>query len=213
MKNLLVFLFQLLPLFMFAQTNITTIEDPRDGRTYEIIEIGTIKWFRDNLRFETASSYCPNFQKRKSACANGNFYTYQELDEVCPQGWRIPNNIEWSNYFAYRLGDQNGEIIDVKIDTLEGEYLTVNYTDTKDRVNLFGASNPLKLTEFGWVEGNRIKNKMTTTIWVKHSEIEDNRFHVHIGNKNYVFHRHKHNIDDAPKKSRKFMVKCVSGGE
>ncbi|MEM8525280.1 MAG: hypothetical protein AAGG68_11575 [Bacteroidota bacterium] len=88
--------------------------------------------------------------------------------------------------------------------------MTIIYKDRKENVNLFGASNPLSLEEFGWVEGNRVKNKSTTTFWIKHSKIEDDRFHLHIGDDSYIAHTHKHNIDDTPKKTRKFMVKCVS---
>ncbi|MEM8526160.1 MAG: FISUMP domain-containing protein [Bacteroidota bacterium] len=200
MKNLTLLFLSLLPFFSFAQVETQRIQDKRDGRVYETIKIGDINWFKTNLKYETASSHCPNFNKKETDCLSGNFYSYQELDEVCPEGWRIPDAQEWQAYFEYRLRQQGGTLLDIQIDTIQADFLTIIYKDTKEKVNLFGATNPLSLEEFGWVEGNKVKNKSTTTFWVKHSEIEDNRFHLHIGNDSYVAHTHKHDIDDAPKK-------------
>lgn len=57
---------------------------------------------------------------------------------------------------------------------------------------------------------NRIKNKGTMTIWVRHSEVKDDRFHVHIGDNNYIIHTHQHRIDDIPKKIKEIHGKvCI----
>ena len=98
MKNLILSFLCLIPVLVFAQIEIDSIEDKRDGRIYETIKIDGTRWFRDNLKYETVSSYCPNFQRKESDCQSGNFYSYQELAEVCPEGWRIPNEREWKQF-------------------------------------------------------------------------------------------------------------------
>jgi uncharacterized protein (TIGR02145 family) len=184
--------------------------DNRDGRIYKTVRIDNTIWFQDNLMFETAESYFPNNTKKESNCPNGNFYSYKELEYVCPIGWKIPNEKDWEHYFKYRIESQNRSILDVRLDSIYEEYLTVIYRDTTNKVNLLDGLNPLRISDFGWVEGNKIRDWGTTTFWIKNSKIEDKRFHLHIRNGNYTIHRHKHNLDDTKRKSRKFMVKCVT---
>lgn len=210
MKAIAISILFLFPLQLFSQTVLDSLVDTRDGAVYEIAKVGDVLWFKDNLRFETDSSHCPNYARKPDVCANGNFYSYRELDKVCPQGWRIPTDKEWNEYFLGRLEAQKGSISDVVIDTMSGEFLSIQYRDQASRVALFGETNPIGLEELGWVEGKRLRNKQTTTIWVKQTGSRDARFHLHIGNDGYVIHNHRHHIDDKARRSRKFMVKCVS---
>jgi uncharacterized protein (TIGR02145 family) len=186
-----------------------SITDTRDGKRYEIIEIEGLKWFRDNLQFETDLSYCPNFSN-DGDCKDGNFYAYTEIDKICPVGWRIPTDKEFEAYLIYRILQEGGESSDLVIDTLQRKKFSVNYIDSKDKVNLISEGNPLKLQMPGWVEGNKMARSQTVSIWVHHSEIEDEKFHVHITNRNYILHTHNSYIDDTEEKSRKLKVKCVS---
>lgn len=202
--------FIIVPCLMFGQLAVDKMIDHRDGRIYQTVQIDSTIWFLDNLMFETAHSYYPNNTKKVSNCPNGNFYPYKELASVCPDGWRIPNEKDWEQYFKYRIESQNGSLLDVQIDSLNEEYLTVIYRDTTDKVNLLEEGNPLRIAHFGWVEGNKFRDWGTTTFWIKNSQVEDKRFHLHLRNGNYTFHRHQHNLDDTRKKTRKFMVKCVS---
>ena len=186
------------------------IQDPRDSTVYKVVEIGRLKWFQDNLKFQTVLSYFPRLSDDPSKIKEGNFYPYQELDTVCPPGWRIPNQQEWQQYVQERLQSQKGAMEALQVDTLKGEYLAISYTDTSEKVSLFSDENPINLGPFGWIEGKRRKNKETTTIWVRHTDLEDQRFHMHISDHRYIFHTHQHHIDDVPRRSRMFMVKCVS---
>lgn len=183
--------------------------DARDGKVYETVEIGPLKWLRGNLRYETALSYCPNFNKKKRACEQGNFYSHLELDTICPAGWRLPSSTDWQNYFDFLRLSKGVDPGGIQIDTLPENYLSLNFSGFSPDSPLFDTSNPILLGPWGWVEGKKVNKIKTNTLWVKKEDSEDNRFHLHIGNSNLILHTHAHNIDDVPKKTRKFMVKCV----
>lgn len=197
----------------YAQENSALIfdqmTDARDGKVYETVQIGQLKWLRGNLRYETALSYCPNFNKKKRACAQGNFYSHLELDTICPVGWRLPSSTDWQNYFDFLRMSKGANPGAIQIDTLPENYLSINFSGFSPESPLFDASNPILLGPWGWVEGKKVNKIKTNTLWVKKEDSEDNRFHFHIGNSNLILHTHAHNIDDVPKRTRKFMVKCV----
>jgi uncharacterized protein (TIGR02145 family) len=192
-----------------SQQALDTLQDQRDGKKYEIIRIGDLWWLRDNLMYETALSYCPNYSISETDCAHGNFYPYTELDLVCPENWRIPNDTELHAYLRFRMQEQKGALSDLVIDTLQKKNLSLNYRDTSDKVNLMSDPNPLNFKMPGWVEGNKMADSRTVSFWVRHHHEKDPKFHVHLTNQNYIFHTHDSYIDDAPEKSRKLKVKCV----
>ena len=78
------------------------ITDPRDGQTYQIIQIGTQCWFAENLNYETEQSWC--FDDKASNCdIYGRLYTWEAAVNACPAGWHLPTNDEWS-FLAETLG-------------------------------------------------------------------------------------------------------------
>ena len=141
--------------------------------------------------------------------ANGNFYSYQEAQEVCPQDWELPSEEDWRAYFVYILAFQNKASISYKVDTLHEEFVSLVFRDTSETVDLFSNSSPLSLKDIGWVEGRKFRPEGTMSYWIKHTQEEDKRFHVHLRKKNYTMHRHKHHVEDKTRKRRKFMVRCV----
>ena len=96
--------------------------DSRDGQKYKIVQIDEQWWMAENLNFETVNSFC--FNDNPADCDKyGRFYTWaaamdslglwgpngkgcgygvschptESVRGVCPEGWHLPSNEDWSN--------------------------------------------------------------------------------------------------------------------
>jgi uncharacterized protein (TIGR02145 family) len=80
--------------------------DARDGQTYQTIKIGNQVWMAENLNYKTSSgSWC--YDNSSSNCGKyGRLYTWESAKRVCPTGWHLPSDREWSVLTDY-LGDEN----------------------------------------------------------------------------------------------------------
>jgi len=111
--------------------------DPRDNRVYNTIQIGTQCWMSQNLNYgnrvngnqlqlnnSTPEKYCYNNQE--SNCnIYGGLYQWNEIMQytelsgsqgLCPDGWYIPNEQEWSWLVNY-LGGGNTAGGELKVNT------------------------------------------------------------------------------------------------
>ena len=76
--------------------------DRRDGKKYTTAKIGRQTWMAENLKYETASSYC--YAEEKANCAQyGKLYTWEDAKRACPIGWHLPSEAEWST-LVYAVG-------------------------------------------------------------------------------------------------------------
>lgn len=68
-------------------------KDDRDGSVYDIVSVGNLQWFAQNLSWDGAGvSY------RNSKILDkffGRFYTWEEARSACPPNWRLPDNDDW----------------------------------------------------------------------------------------------------------------------
>jgi hypothetical protein len=70
--------------------------------------------------------------------------------------------------------------------------------------------NPLNFRPSGWVQGNKFKLiKEGLTFWLRNDQTIDSTWHTHAYNNRLVNHSHDHHIKDKPRKTRKFVVRCV----
>ena len=85
-----------------------TFTDPRDGIEYDIVTVGKLQWFAQNLAW-AGSGYSyqdsPDVDK-----IFGRFYTWNQATDgisatglgtgpqgVCPEGWSVPTNADWED--------------------------------------------------------------------------------------------------------------------
>ena len=77
--------------------------DERDSQKYKIFEANGLWWMAQNLNFESQDSWCYDFQN--SNCEKwGRLYIWNAAVKVCPDGWHLPNDQEWSNLIIYYGG-------------------------------------------------------------------------------------------------------------
>ncbi|MEM6317860.1 MAG: FISUMP domain-containing protein [Bacteroidota bacterium] len=180
---------------------VDTIVDERDGNTYPIAKVDTLWWFTENLRYATADSYFPNFNKKKEQIASGNFYFNNRLATACPEGWRIPTAEEWAIAVAKIFQTDK-----IRREKVAHNTSLIYQFDKPDSLN-FRKANFLNIKRYGWVQGNKFNYQGGTTYWL--NEANDPYLHLHFGLDGFSAHTHKHHIDDKPRKRRKFLIRCV----
>jgi len=96
MKNTSTMLSALL-LMLLALTSCDTFTDPRDGKVYSKVRIGSQVWMADNLAYkpETGSVAPLSPESENYVQAYGYIYDWNTASRVCPQGWHLPSNEEW----------------------------------------------------------------------------------------------------------------------
>ncbi len=98
---------------LIIATNTGVFKDPRDGKTYDIVNIGDQVWFAENLNFEVPDSWWFD-NDPANGDVYGRLYTFEAALAACPPGWHIPTDEEWKDLEMF-LGmsqleaDQAGE--------------------------------------------------------------------------------------------------------
>jgi uncharacterized protein (TIGR02145 family) len=114
MKSLITTLFlSIISLTSFSQEK-GTFKDPRDGKEYKTIKIGTQWIMAENLAYKPANG---NYWACNSDPGNvskyGYLYDWETSKKVAPAGWHLPTKKEWDELFKY-LGD-NSKIVYEKL--------------------------------------------------------------------------------------------------
>ena len=79
--------------------------DSRDGKVYKTVEIGSQIWMAENLNYLSDS---PGAIFRDAAVLSdvfGRLYCWEVAKEVCPDGWHLPSDEDWS-ILADHLGGE-----------------------------------------------------------------------------------------------------------
>jgi uncharacterized protein (TIGR02145 family) len=103
MKNkLLLTLFAIIIFISQAMAQIKqTFKDPRDGRKYKTVIIGTQTWMAENLAFKADSGCWAYDNNPDNVETYGYLYDWETAINVCPPGWHLPDNEEWARLICY----------------------------------------------------------------------------------------------------------------
>jgi len=85
-----------------------TFTDPRDGKVYKTVKIGNQIWMAENLAYEPSSgNYWAYDNDNSNVETYGYLYDWETACDVCPDGWHLPTDAEWTELTDY-LGENAG---------------------------------------------------------------------------------------------------------
>jgi len=128
MKKIVLALVCILCFDVFAQN---TFNDPRDGKKYKTVSIGTQIWMAENLNYNAKGSIC--YGNKPANCQKyGRLYDWATAMKICPKGWHLPSNAEWEKLTSYvegNTGTTAGSYLKAKIGWDSNDGKSGNGTD------------------------------------------------------------------------------------
>jgi uncharacterized protein (TIGR02145 family) len=89
----LIILFNVYPLKTQPLEEFT---DSRDGNTYKTVTIGSQIWMAENLAYYAYDGCWEYLNDKRYSKTFGYMYNWEIARGVCPVGWHLPSDIEWT---------------------------------------------------------------------------------------------------------------------
>ncbi|MBW6534901.1 MAG: hypothetical protein K0B11_07830 [Mariniphaga sp.] len=89
--------------------------DPRDGQKYLIRNYGTATWMIQNLNYHLPGSKYYFNDSIKYAQEFGRLYTYNQVIDACPPGWKLPSPNDWNTLIEF-CGSTNEKAIEAMVE-------------------------------------------------------------------------------------------------
>ncbi|MBP5626093.1 MAG: hypothetical protein J6W98_04155 [Bacteroidales bacterium] len=99
-----------------ASSSAGSMKDARDGKEYYYTDVDGLSWLRQNLAWEGAGQAYWNCNVMSDIF--GRYYTWEEAQTACPEGWRLPTDAEWT---ALQAGAEAGKDINGLAGKLMGD--------------------------------------------------------------------------------------------
>jgi uncharacterized protein (TIGR02145 family) len=191
---LMIFAFLIFTMSSVAQV-VENINDSRDGKTYMTIKIGKQTWMAENLAFK-ADNGCSEYDNDQDNSTYGILYNWVTANNVCPSGWHLPSNDEFTALTNFLGGDSiaGGKLKETS--TIHWE------SPNTDATNMIGFT---ALPSGYWDSNNkRIMNVKKNGIWWSSTEYSQNNGCNLILGSSY-----KRAVRGKALKAYGFSVRCI----
>ena len=105
----------------FLNPDITydTIIDSRDKQPYKYVRIGNYEWMAENLNYDGSEGVCSG-NDPKNCAKFGRLYSPRW--DLCPDGWHLPNEVEFKDLIASAGGAKTDDSDDSSASNLKSLY-------------------------------------------------------------------------------------------
>ena len=105
------------------------VTDSRDGTVYKTVKIGNQVWFAENLNYDDGHAVCP-MEESENCKKYGRLYHFLDngiegassLGTVCPDGWHVPDSLEFAELISYVSANNGDESVGVSLKAMNGWY-------------------------------------------------------------------------------------------
>jgi uncharacterized protein (TIGR02145 family) len=110
MKNVALILgFAFCAIIIYGQQT-GSFSDPRDSKVYKTVKIGNQIWLAENLAYKNPIGCWAYDGNVKNVSTFGYLYDWKTAKNVCPSGWHLPSDAEWTILTATLGGEVNAGI-------------------------------------------------------------------------------------------------------